>query len=126
MHAIYAPQNAAEIYEPKQGGKNHYKVDRQRHYGMSVEYATFFKRSLSQRANLKETGDVEMKWIIIVILRNVVKCPMVVDVCCMHEWRRNCMLECHICMWSVCACLCTSDEEGIVIKINILTLSFRN
>lgn len=45
---------------------------------MSVEYAVFFKRSLSQPGNLKKTGDVEMQatdgGIIIVILRRGVKC----------------------------------------------------
>lgn len=66
----------------------------------------FFKRLLCQQANLKKTGEVEM-WvndgrIITIILRKVVKCPMVLDACSMREWRIYHMRPCTLCM---CDCV---------------------
>lgn len=67
----------------------------------------FFQRSLRPLVHLKKTGEVELQCIdggiIIVILRRGVKCTVVVDVCCMCEWKIYCMLGIYR---SLCLCVC--------------------
>lgn len=62
VRALFSGGSLKNMKRNKAGTERRKQVERQRHHGMSAEQAMQFKKkSLSQGANLKKTGEVEMQ-----------------------------------------------------------------